>query len=127
MNKIPFWVKLFAFFSITFFTTTAVVKFNQRTKRIEDEALRYKVQAEQDRTRVEQEARHRRAEQLAAEGFEKLRYERRKQLYLLCHDEGNYPLLFIDKVVCVKPESVVWSKYDGTPEQDTSTGGASSE
>ena len=120
--KIPFWVKLFAFFSSVLFTTIVLLKINQKIKREETASLRAKVLVEQ---KAEQEAHRRKAEELAAEGFERLQQARRNQLYLLCRDDGNYPLLFIDKVVCVKPESIAWVKYDGEPQQDTSGGAPS--
>lgn len=74
-----------------------------------------------------QATKRRKAEELAQKGFEALTLARRNQYVARCREDGNYPLLFIDKIVCVKPESIAWVKYDDNPEQDTSQGGESSQ
>lgn len=72
--------------------------------------------------KAERMAQRKKAEELAAEGFEKLRMARRNQLYLLCVESGDLPMFFIDKIVCVKHEAIVWAKHDENPEVDTNEG-----
>ena len=126
-HKIPFAIKLFAAFSVGLFTVVMLVRLQQKMRYEENERLRLKIVAEQDREKARQEIAKRDAEErrtkaefLAAEAYEKLRMANRNQLYLLCTESGDIPLFFMDKVVCLDSKAVVWQKYDGNPEKDTS-------
>lgn len=102
----PFGVWLVSFFCVTLLMATAFFQHRQK-----EEAVALKETAA---------AKHTKAAELSKEGFEMLRQQKRNQLYARCKEDGNYPLLFIDKIVCVKPDAIAWVKYDGNPEQDTS-------
>lgn len=68
----------------------------------------------------EKKARRGKAEALAREGFEVLAQQRRNNRYAVCRAQGNVPMLFLDKIICVKQEAIAWEKRDELPEQDTS-------
>ena len=113
---IPFWVKIFAVFSCMLAIT---VSLRYSWRKMSADTARAQALQDKEAREAEQKARRKKAEELAAEGFEKLRMARRNQLYLLCVEHGDFPMFFIDKVVCVKQEAIAWSKRDENPEVDT--------
>jgi len=105
-RKIPPWAWLLAFFCVALFVATALFRMGQNVKDRDAHKIAEVLARETERNE-------------AAERLVMLRQQKRNRLFARCREDGNYPLLFIDKIVCVKPESIAWVKYDDNPEQDT--------
>lgn len=58
----------------------------------------------------------RKAAELTSKGYNAMLKQRRQELRDTCRQQGNVPLQFWDKFVCVKPEAVAWEQFD-PPEQ----------
>jgi hypothetical protein len=105
---IPLWVWLFVVFSVVIGATVVFRRYWALAK----------IERTAEKDKSAQEAERGKAVALAEEGYRQLVQERRNRLFARCRTDGNYPLLFIDKVVCVKPEAIAWVRYDGKPEVD---------
>lgn len=66
---------------------------------------------------LEQKAKRARAAELSKQGYDIILRQRRDELRALCREQGNIPLQFWDKFVCVKPDAIAWEKFDPKPEQ----------
>lgn len=107
---IPSWAWVLAVFGVTLFSVVATRTY--KNYKAADLGMK-SLQTQDDKLK-----RRAKAEELARKGFEALSLARRNRYVLRCREDGNYPLLFIDKIVCVKPESIAWVKYDDIPEQE---------
>src|SRR6185503_19823308 len=108
-KKTPPWVWWFYFISIGIFVSTVGTYAYQHVQAREahDAAV-----AARDKRELEQKAKRAKAEALAAEGFELMHQLRRNKLYYYCRAQGNVPILLMDKVVCLRSETVAWEKLD---------------